>query len=99
MLQCEENRYRSFSEMKEIIKSRFPLTSDAGYLKIVKKLLSTENKIILVYCTQVQKVVFKYIDNPSGKYMSDYSIKNYLKTKGVDDLTLEQINNLLINVK
>lgn len=99
LIQCEPNRYRSFTEMKEILKSRFPFTSENAYLKLIKKLLSNNKSIILVYCTVIDKVVFKYVDNPSGQYISNYSAKNFYTTRGVDGLTLESINELLNNVK
>jgi hypothetical protein len=88
-LQCERGKYRSVSELYQIILARFPKTSFKATLGIIGSILRQRKNIVLVYCTQVNKVVVKYACNSSLKYVSNYSRDNHLNTKGVDGYSLK----------
>lgn len=94
ILQCENSRYRSITELNDICRSRFPITSLKGVIKIIEDLINNDSSIILVYCPTVQKVVVKYDDSKTGKWISDFSKKNYYETKGVDGYSLKDFEDI-----
>lgn len=89
------NAFRSITDLHMIVKSRFPITSLEGVVKLIHQFTEEDKSIVLVWCNMIQKVVVKYYDNPNGKYISDYSVKNYLKTKGVDGYSLSDYKKML----
>lgn len=100
-LQCEQGRYRSVTELLEIVKTKFPRTTLEQILAIIKDLIDKDKQIGLVWCTQVNKVVLKYgVDKSQLKasIMTAYSKDRYYTTKGVDGYSLKDyeliINNL-----
>lgn len=98
-LQCERGRFRSITELHQIVLSRFPKTSFEAILRIIKDLIREDKAITMVWCTQVNKVVLKYLDEATQAYISDYSLKNYYDKKGVDGYSLADYNEILIKLK
>lgn len=98
-LQCEKGRFRSITELHQIVLSRFPKTSFEAILRIIKDLIREDKAITMVWCTQVNKVVLKYLDEATQAYISDYSLKNYYDKKGVDGYSLADYNEILIKLK
>ena len=88
-LQCSNNTYRSITDLYKIVKSRFPKTTFETVVKIVKEFMEEDKSVILVYCTTIQKCVVKFKPNKSGKWLSDYSKKNYYENKGEDGYSLK----------
>lgn len=93
-VQCSNGKFRSVTELHEIVKSRFKATSFNSLIKIIYQLIESDKSVILVYCTQVNKVVIKYQPNKASEWMSNYSRKNYYKTKGVDGYSLEDFEEI-----
>lgn len=95
-LQCESGRFRSITELHEVVKSRFPVTSFEAILRIVKTLIDEEGAgVSMVYCTQVNKVVLRYFNKSTKKYITSFSRDNYYKTKGVDGYSLEDYEKMI----
>lgn len=90
VLQCEKGRYRSITELHQIVLSRFPKTSFEAILRIVKELIGNESPIVMCYCTTVKKVVLMYATNATKQYISTNSLNNYMDREGVDGYTLRQ---------
>jgi hypothetical protein len=89
-VQCDrKSAYRSISELHCIVKTRFKLTSLNSLIKIIKSIIEEEKCISLVWCTQINKVVVKYMNNVSADYITPYSKSNYYKKKGVDGYSLK----------
>lgn len=99
VLQCERGRFRSITELHQIVLSRFPKTSFEAILRIVKELIRGDKPISMVWCTQVNKVVLRYLDSATREYISDYSIKHYYSKVGVDGYSLEDYNEILNKLK
>ena len=95
-IQCDKkNAYRSISELHCIIKSRFPLTSLKALIAILKELIEEDKRIAMVWCTQINKVVIKYVKNTPTNYgMTSYSREKYYKTKGVDGYSLKDYEDI-----
>lgn len=94
VLQCENLKYRSITELNDICRSRFPITSLKAVIKIINELINSDSSIILVYCPTVEKVVIKYDSSKSGKWISNFSKKNYYETKGVDGYSLKDFEDI-----
>jgi len=94
-LQCESGRFRSITELHQIVLSRFPKTSFEAIIRIVRDLINEDNPISMVWCTKVNKVVLMYLDKSTREYMTDYSRKNYLNTKGIDGYSLNDYEQLI----
>ena len=93
-VQCQGSKFRSITELHEIVKSRFPVTSLKAIIKIIYQIIAEDQSVILVYCTQVNKVVLKYQPNKSAEWISNYSRKNYFTTKGEDGYSLEDFEEI-----
>ena len=99
-LQCDgkgesgKGSSRSITELHEIIKSRFPITSLKAVVKIIYQLIDEDHSIILVWCKKINKVVVQYNDNASSNWISSYSKKNYFTTKGEDGYSLEDFEKI-----
>lgn len=98
VLQCRKGAYRSITDLHMIVKSRFKITSLNSVIKAIKEIIEEDSCVVMVYCTQVNKVVLRYNKNTNRSYLTDYSRKNFYKTKGVDGYSLEwfeeQMNNM-----
>lgn len=93
-LQCKGSKFRSITELHEIVKSRFPVTSLKAIIKIIYQIIAEDQSVILVYCTQVNKVVVKYQPNKSAEWITSYSRKNYFTQKGEDGYSLEDFEEI-----
>lgn len=98
ILQCDYGKYRSITELHEIVMSRFPKTTFDAMIRIVGELIAEDAGVSMVYCTQVNKVVLKYFDRPTRTYMTDYSRKNFLTKKGVDGYSLNDYEKIKENL-
>lgn len=85
---------RSITELHEIVKSRFPITSLKAIVKIVYQIIEEDKSIILVWCNKINKVVVKYVSNKSSVWMSEHSRKNYLTIKGEDGYSLQDFEEI-----
>jgi len=94
-LQCESGRFRSITELHQIVLSRFPKTSFEAIIRIVRDLINEENPFTMVYCTTVEKVVLKYLGKATSSYISDYSRSNYYTVKGTDGYSLSDYEQLI----
>jgi len=94
-VQCDnKSAYRSVSELHLIVKTRFRLTSLKSLIKIIKEIIDEEKCIALVWCTQINKVVVKYMQNSNGYYITDYSKSNYYDSIGVDGYSLKMYDDI-----
>ena len=96
IIQCEkQNAYRSISELHDIVKTRFKLTSLKALIKILKELIEEDKRIAIIWCTQINKVVIRYMKNAPTNYgMTDYSRERYYTTKGVDGYSLKDYEEI-----
>jgi hypothetical protein len=95
VVQCDvKAAYRSISELHAIVTTRFKFTSLQALVKIIKDVITEEKCIALVWCTQINKVVVKYMKNVHADYITTYSKDRYYKTKGVDGFSLEDYENI-----
>jgi len=94
-LQCESGRFRSITELHQIVLSRFPKTSFEAIIRIVRDLINEENPVTMVYCRTVEKVVLMYLDKATSGYVSDYSRKNLYNNKGTDGYSLSDYEQLI----
>jgi hypothetical protein len=97
-VQCKATANRSLTDLHAIVKSRFPQTSFEAILRIVKEFMEEDKSIILVWCTQIHKVVIRCVNNPTSELISNHSKTNYYNSIGEDGYSLrnieEQINEL-----
>jgi hypothetical protein len=102
-LQCDgkgesgKGSSRSITELHLIVKSRFPITSLEGVVKIVNDFIKEDNAVILIWCNKINKVVVKYQPNKSAEWMTSYSKKNYYNSKGVDGYSLADYEKMIQN--
>ena len=95
-IQCDKkSAYRSVSELHILTRSRFKYTSLQAVVKIIKEIIDEEKCIALVWCTQINKVVVKYLKNTPAEYITKYSEERYFKSKGVDGHSLEDFSNII----
>ena len=99
IIQCENGKFRSVTEIFEIILSRFPKTSFNAVLGIIGILIRNNANFVMVWCTQVNKVVLKFASNSELNYISQYSKSNYYDKKGVDDYSLKDYEEIIIKLK
>lgn len=99
IIQCENGKYRSLTELHAIVCARFPKTSFEAIIRIVFEMIERENSIVLVYCTTVNKVVVKYEPNKAARWISTYSEKHYSNTIGIDGYSLNSIKKIKDNLK
>lgn len=89
------NAFRSITDLLAITRSRFPKTSIEGLVKIIHEFIEEDKAVVMIWCTQINKVVLKYYNNANSVYMTKYSIRNYFTKKGVDDYSLEDYSNMI----
>jgi hypothetical protein len=96
VIQCDKKEaYRSISELHEIVKTRFKFTSLEALLKIIKAINDEDKCIGIVWCTQIEKVVVKYMKNTPGTYITTYSRDRYYDSKGVDGKSLADYEKIM----
>lgn len=91
---CNRTAYRSISELHTMTKTRFRLTSLKSLIKIIKEIINEEKCIVLVWCTQIEKVVIKYINNAPGYYISEFSKNGFYEKIGVDGYSLKMYEDI-----
>lgn len=97
--QCEKkSAYRSISELHQIIKTRYRLTSLKALLKILKEVIDENKCISIIWCTQIKKVVVRYMTATPGKYITDPSRNNYYTSKGVDGYSLSDYEKIMNSI-
>lgn len=98
IVQCEAKRFRSVTEILQIVQTYYPNTSLTDVLSIIKKLIDKDSKIALIWCTQVNKVVLKYLNDSNTiakQYITTYSKSNHQNKKGVDGFSLADYEKIL----
>lgn len=99
IIQCDKKEaYRSISELHEIVKTRFKFTSLGALLKIIKAINDEDKCIGIVWCTQINKVVVKYMKNVPGAYITTYSRDRYYNSKGVDGYSLSDYEKIMNSI-
>lgn len=99
VVQCSNKAaYRSISELHTIVRTRFKFTSLEALIKIIKEIIEEEKCIAVVWCTQINKVVVKYMKNVSSEYITSYSRDRFYTIKGVDGYSLEDYEKLYNNL-
>jgi hypothetical protein len=89
-IQCDrKDAYRSISELHTIVKTRFKLTSLKSLIKIIKSIIEEEKCIALIWCTEINKVVVKYMRNIDASYITTYSKDRFYESVGVDGYSLK----------
>jgi hypothetical protein len=99
LVQCEKGKFRSITEIHQLTLSRFPKTTFEGVVRIIYSLIEEDANIVMVYCTQVNKVVLKYYSNSAKQYISDYSRKNFFTKTGVDGYSLKDYETIKKNLE
>jgi hypothetical protein len=96
VIQCDKkSAYRSISELHQIVKTRYKITSLRALLKIIKEIIDEEKCISVVWCTQINKVVVKYMHGTPGTYITAYSKDRYYESKGVDGYSLKDYQEII----
>jgi len=96
IIQCDrKTAYRSITELHILTRSRFKFTSLEAVVKIIKEIIDEEKCIALVWCTQINKVVVKYLKNTPAEYITKYSQERYFESKGVDGYSLKDYHNII----
>jgi len=96
IIQCDrKSAYRSISELHLMVKARYKFTSLQAVLKILKEVVDEDKCISIVWCTQINKVVVKYMEGVPGKYITTYSKDRYYRSKGVDGYSLEDYEKIM----
>jgi len=96
IIQCDrKSAYRSISELHAMTKARYKFTSLNSLLKILKEIVDEEKCISIVWCTQIEKVVVKYMTGVPGKYITSYSRDRYYTSKGVDGYSLKDYEKIM----
>jgi hypothetical protein len=99
IIQCDrKTAFRSISELHLIIKTRFKFTSLEALLKILKEIVDEDKCISIIWCTQINKVVVKYVTGVPGKYITTYSKDRYYTVKGVDGYSLADYEKIINEV-
>lgn len=94
-IQCENPKaYRSVTELHAMVCTRFKNTSLKAIVRIIDEIIQEEKNIVLVWCTQVNKVVIKRVKNTPQEYITDYSKRNYFNSKGVDGYSLKDYEDI-----
>ena len=91
------NAFRSITDLHMIVKSRFPVTSLEGVVKLIFEFIKEDKAVVLVWCNMIQKVTVKYYNNSNGAYMSSHAKSNYYTTKGVDGYSLADYEKMRKN--
>jgi len=94
-IQCKATANRSITDLLAITRSRFSKTSLDGVVRILKEFMQEDKSIILVWCTQINKVVIKCVNNPSAEWISNTSKNNYYSNTGVDGYSLKDFEQMM----
>lgn len=97
-VQCQAGRFRSVTELLEIVQTYFPKTTLTDILKIINDLIQEDNQIALIWCTQVKKVVLKYTTNQQKEFVTRYSLDRYNTKKGVDGYSINDYLQIINNI-
>lgn len=97
IIQCEEGKYRSVTELLELVQTYFPKTTLNDVLLIIKRLIDEGHYIALVWCTVVNKVVVKYVDVQTFNFVTNFSLNRYLNNKGVDGYSINDYLQIINN--
>lgn len=95
--QCPEGRFRSVTELLELVQTYFPKTTLVDILKIINNLINEGEHIVLVWCTIINKVVVKYVDRQTFSFVSNYSVNRYADRVGVDGYSINDYLNIISN--
>jgi hypothetical protein len=93
--QCKSTANRSITDLHKIIISRFPKTTFEAVIKIVKQFMEEDKSVILVWCTQINKPVIKFVNNKTASWISNHSKENYYTKKGVDGYSLKDYEEIM----
>lgn len=94
-LQCKASANRSITDLLAIVRGRFPKTSLEAVVRILKEFMEEDKSVILVWCTQIKKVVIRCINNPSAQIISNTSKNNYYTNVGVDGYSLKDFEEMM----
>lgn len=94
-LHCKASTNRSITDLLAIVRSRFPKTSLETVVRILREFMLEDKAVILVWCTQIKKVVIRCINNPSAEWISSASRNNYYTGKGVDGYSLKDFEEMM----
>ena len=95
IVQCKATANRSVTDLLAIVRSRFPSTSLEAIIIILKEFTQEDKSIILVWCTQIKKVVIRCVNNPTIQWISNTSKSNYYTNTGIDGYSLEDFELML----
>lgn len=93
--QCKSTANRSITDLLAIVRSRFPKTSLDAVVRILKEFMQEDKAVILVWCTQIKKVVIRCINNPTSEWISNTSKNNYYDNIGVDGYSLRDFETIM----
>lgn len=99
IVQCKSTANRSITDLHKIVMSRFINTNFENVVRIVRDFIDEDNSVILVWCTQIEKVVLKYVTNKSSKWATEYSIANHFHKTGLDGYSLADYEKLMNNLE
>ena len=94
-VQCKATANRSITDLLAIVKGRFPKTSLEAIVRILREFMQEDKSVILVWCTQINKVVIKCINNPTSEIVSNHSRNNYYTNVGVDGFSLKDYEQMM----
>ncbi len=94
-IQCKSTANRSITDLHKIIMSRFPKTTFEAVVKIVKQFMEEDKSVILVWCTQINKPVIKFVNNKAAHWISNHSKSNHYTEKGVDGYSLADYEEMM----
>lgn len=97
-VQCPQGRFRSVTELLEIVQTYYPKTTLVDILKIIRDLVNSGENIALIWCTQVNKVVLKYVSAQQRAFVTQYSLERYRNSKGVDGYSINDYQTLINNL-
>ena len=92
-VQCPQGRFRSVTELLEIVQTYYPKTT-----LVIRDLVNSGENIALIWCTQVNKVVLKYVSAQQRAFVTQYSLERYANSKGVDGYSINDYQTLINNL-
>ena len=100
IVQCDKGRYRSITELHQLVQTRFPITSFDSVLKIVNDCIDEKAGIVMVYCATINKVDLRYSGSvKTGELITEKKKKNYYDKKGVDGSCLKDYEERMLQIK
>tara|TARA_R110000822_G_scaffold302649_2_gene426960 strand:+ start:15343 stop:15927 length:585 start_codon:yes stop_codon:yes gene_type:complete len=89
--QCRAKAHRSFSDLLVLTQDRFPKTTEKSVVRIVAQ-LNIEGLCDIVWCTQVEKFVVRgRRNNPGIPFITNFSVKYFTQSTGVDGISYEHL--------